>query len=298
MRLRSAIARVPAIGALTRRCLAGARRASWVVGRWGMPAGLSAVNLKEALPTHIPNIAVTADAIDGIILRCAEETPDLLNEVARLAGGPGARTTTSLEFAARVSSDAASDSTLAESFRKYGSDKSTVHDYEKIYSAVLDPASATAVLEIGLGTNNPSVPSTMGVDGSPGASLRAFRDHLPLAQIYGADVDSEILFSEDRIRTVQVDATDAESLRQMWMQVADEFDLIVDDGLHSPHANLRVVLSGLPRLRVGGWLIVEDIGREKRGIWELAGRLLEGDSWETWLIETRSCLAFAVRRAA
>ena len=55
------------------------------------------------------------------------------------------------------------------------------------------------VLEIGLGTNDSKFMSSMGDDGKPGSSIRAFRDYLPNAQIYGADVDRKILFEEELV---------------------------------------------------------------------------------------------------
>src|SRR5262249_45143750 len=98
---------------------------------------------------------------------------------------------------------------LADLFNQYGSDKSSSHDYHLLYAPILAPRrhEPLRLLEIGLGTNNRDVVSTMGINGKPGASLRAFRDFLPRARIFGADIDRRILFSEDRIETYFVDQT-------------------------------------------------------------------------------------------
>jgi hypothetical protein len=62
-----------------------------------------------------------------------------------------------------------------------GSDKATAHDYHKLYSSILaDREGVRSVLEIGMGSNHPDVVSNMGVEGRPGASLRAFRDFCPM----------------------------------------------------------------------------------------------------------------------
>ena len=73
--------------------------------------------------------------------------------------------------------------TLRNLFDFYGSDKGAKHDYELVYSHLLENRQATNldIFEIGLGTNNIDTPSNMGKDGSPGASLRAWRDYFPNA---------------------------------------------------------------------------------------------------------------------
>src|SRR5262249_46148723 len=109
---------------------------------------------------------------------------------------------------------------------KYGSDKSTVHDYHKAYGCILEHRNRIGgILEIGLGTNDASIVSTMGRDGRPGASLKAFRDFLPHAAIFGADIDEKILFNDDRIRTFFVDQTSEESYRQLDKYIPSDLDL-------------------------------------------------------------------------
>lgn len=84
---------------------------------------------------------------------------------------------------------------LGDILSKHKSDKSTQHNYHILYSFILNSLGkdeALNVLEIGLGTNNGSLVSSMGVNGSPGASIRAFKEYLPNSNIYGADIDKEI----------------------------------------------------------------------------------------------------------
>ena len=56
----------------------------------------------------------------------------------------------------------------------------------------------------------------MGPKGKPGASVRAFRDYFTKAQIFGADIDSEILFSEKRIKTYEVDQCSIDSMEKLF----------------------------------------------------------------------------------
>ena len=81
----------------------------------------------------------------------------------------------------------------------YGSDKggkNNQHNFAEYYSEIFynKKDSIKNFLEIGLGSNNPSVPSNMGLDGKPLASLKAWRDYFSNAQIYGGDIDKSTLF--------------------------------------------------------------------------------------------------------
>ena len=99
-------------------------------------------------------------------------------------------------------------------FDKYGSDKGEVnnignpyvwpsHNYADVYELMfrLRKDDVKLVIECGLGTSNPDLKSSMGVNGKPGASLRVWKDYFPNAKILGVDIDKEVLFSENRIET-------------------------------------------------------------------------------------------------
>jgi hypothetical protein len=153
---------------------------------------------------------------------------------------------------------------LGEHFNKYGSDKATSHHYYKVYGSILQDLGINNqlnLLEIGMGTNNPSLLSSMGKNGKPGASLRAFRDALPKSNIFGADVDEAILFTEDRITTVQVDQMDQDSFQKI-SAINSMFDLIIDDGLHSIAGNLNTMIWAMDHIKTGGYIVIEDIAYE------------------------------------
>eukprot|EP00927_Polykrikos_kofoidii_P040709 TRINITY_DN34751_c0_g1_i2.p1 TRINITY_DN34751_c0_g1~~TRINITY_DN34751_c0_g1_i2.p1 ORF type:complete len:163 (-),score=16.10 TRINITY_DN34751_c0_g1_i2:66-554(-) len=92
---------------------------------------------------------------------------------------------------------------LAALMREYGTDK-MLHNYGKVYDFILAPlrCQVRAVLEIGIGTLRPDVPSTMAPTAqawdpslrpySPGGSLRMWRDYFPLARVIGVDIDPEL----------------------------------------------------------------------------------------------------------
>jgi len=185
---------------------------------------------------------------------------------------------------------------LASLFSQYGSDKSSLHDYHLLYGPLLAPCRdrPLRVLEIGVGTNNPDVVSTMGQGGKPGASLRAFRDFLPNAQIFGADVDKRVLFSEERIKTFFVDQTKQASFGDLTVALGcEEFDLIIDDGLHSPNANLATTLFALSALKRGGTFVVEDISDHAVSVWQTIAAIL-GPAYAPTLIHAKDGLLFKI----
>jgi hypothetical protein len=146
----------------------------------------------------------------------------------------------------------------------YGSDKGTrSHNYTTIYSVLFEgrQEQPLRIFELGLGTNNPNLPGSMGVDGIPGASLRGWRELFPHAHVYGADVDRSILFQEDRIKTFYCDQCDAVSIRELWSHadLGGGMDIIVEDGMHTFEANISFLEGSLEHLLPGGIYIIEDI---------------------------------------
>lgn len=246
-----------------------------------------------SLSAYAPYSAGSFHQLSTLTLQAAQETPSLLSTLAARCGAPAPLEMSTEEFWKRF--DQPDVTELAALFRRYGSDKSTIHDYHLVYGAILaDVGEAHALLEVGMGTNNEDVPSHMTADGYPGASLRAFRDHLPSCSVYGADLDSRILFSEDRIRTFQVDQTSASSMRELSAELPRGMDVVIDDGLHSPHANLPVLLLGLEHVRLGGWIVVEDIAPEAVAIWSVVAGLL-GSDHQTFLVKSSKAFLFCVR---
>jgi hypothetical protein len=135
----------------------------------------------------------------------------------------------------------------------------------------------------------------MGVSGKPGASLRAFRDFCPNALIFGADIDRRVLFSEDRISTFYVDQTELATFARLSGELPCDFDLIIDDGLHSPDANINTLTFALPKLKCGGWAVIEDICVDSLSIWQLVTSLLP-PAYKAQIFQADGGLLFAVQR--
>lgn len=137
------------------------------------------------------------------------------------------------------------------------------HNYTTFYYSIFKDLreKQLRVFELGLGTNNINIPSNMGTDGRPGASLYGWADFFPNSRIYGADIDKDILFRTDRITTFYCDQTNPKIIKGMWddPELQEDFDIIIEDGLHTFNANVCFFENSIHKLRSGGYYIIEDI---------------------------------------
>ena len=216
---------------------------------------------------------------EGFIQRIERVDEQRLGGTLKKAFGDGRSLPTRAKFASHfdekfvVRSQRANGSLLASLCDKYGSDKGTegsistpypwpAHTYAQFYEQIFSHCreSITSVLECGIGTNNPTLTSTMGAQGAPGASLRVWRDYFPNANVIGVDIDREILFSDERIATYFVDQTNQQTVREMWVAIGDpEMDLIIDDGLHTFVAARSFFEASVTQLKPAGIYVVEDV---------------------------------------
>ena len=157
------------------------------------------------------------------------------------------------------------DKNLTDLMDHYGSDKGGLkknHNYSDYYQPIFfdKRENIKNILEVGLGTNNIRLPSNMGLQGKPLASLRAWRDYFPNANVYGADIDKEILKNEDKIKTYYVDQTSVISISELFKNIGSvNFDIIIDDGLHEYNANICLFENSFKFLNKQGYYIIEDV---------------------------------------
>jgi hypothetical protein len=141
--------------------------------------------------------------------------------------------------------------------------KTSWHNYTLLYSKILSNIryDNLRIFELGLGTNNINIKSNMGKDGKPGASLYGWSIYCPNSQIFGADIDKNILFQTDRIKTYYCDQLDAQIIKEMWSnpELNEPFDIIIEDGLHEFEANVTFFENSIHKLKQGGYYIIEDI---------------------------------------
>jgi hypothetical protein len=253
------------------------------------------LNILKTFPIYVPNSAGTYKNKSLLTVQSINQIPQILFTLANNYNVNRLITIDIYDFL-NETSDNQFIIQLKEKLDFNGSDKASTHDYHLFYGTILKNYQAPKnILEIGLGTNNVDVVSNMGKDGKPGASLRAFRDYLINSKIYGADIDKSILFSEERINTYFVDQTNANSFEELSKNLPDYFDLIIDDGLHSPNANILTLNFALSKLNEKGWIVIEDILFETELIWKTIPYLLPL-KYSCYLIKTRKCYLFAVQK--
>lgn len=142
---------------------------------------------------------------------------------------------------------------LANLFNKHGCDKSAKHGYDKVYEAEFEHLREEPIniLEVGV---------------FKGASTAAWLEYFPNATIYGIDVfkrvamrDIEVL-QDPRVKVLKADSTSIvvrEKIKEEWPRI--RFDIIIDDGLHTPEANAQTLHNLFPLLKKTGRYYVEDV---------------------------------------
>jgi len=186
---------------------------------------------------------------------------------------------------------------LRKIFDVNSSDKGSYHNYDLVYANLFaDRSSAIEILEIGLGTNNTDTPSNMGRKGVPGASLKSWKEFYPNSNIVGCDIDQRVLFRDERILTYQLDQTSTSSWETLRQTLGErKFDLIIDDGLHAPYANLRTIIEASTLLRKSGLIVIEDVWEPALVVWKIIPDLL-GPTWDVQILKTNRSNLVLIKR--
>jgi hypothetical protein len=164
-------------------------------------------------------------------------------------------------------------------------------NYHHLYSYILNclgKHNTLNILQIGIEQN---------IDTSYiGASLRAFQEYLPFSRIFGADINNNILLSDERIRTSFVDQLNFETFFTLQNTFADPtYDLIIDQGLHSIGANLNTLIFALKKINKNGWIIIEDIGPSFLENWVIVDFVLsQNKEIKTFIIAAKQTFVYAV----
>lgn len=160
---------------------------------------------------------------------------------------------------------------LCEIMHRNLSDKSKGHhNYTKLYDHLFGHYrfDKLKILEIGIGSVNPAVPSNMtggelGKIYKSGASIRGWLEYFPNSEIYCCDIDKNTLyFDNERVKSFYFDQTNETVIKETLKSdlLKDVmFDIIIDDGLHVFSVNCLVMKHLISKVKAGGYYIIEDI---------------------------------------
>ena len=142
---------------------------------------------------------------------------------------------------------------LEQLFNEAGSDKAEKHYYHTVYEPEFEALrnEPINILEVGV---------------FKGDSIKAWLEFFPNATIYGIDIFKRIhpdeieVLNQDRVKWLKCDSTNIavrNQIKKEWPRI--RFDIIIDDGLHTPAANAKTLHNLYPLLKKTGSFYVEDV---------------------------------------
>lgn len=144
--------------------------------------------------------------------------------------------------------------------RNWGGDMSKLGytvPYEKYFSSLAD--ASVSLLEIGI---------------FRGAGLAVWSLYFPNGKIYGADIGTKE-FKKNRSKWESIDSNVFKNLQDLYeldsrnsdmvkLLKLPNFDIIIDDGKHTPEAQYATFCNFFPYLNSGGLYVIEDITKGER----------------------------------
>lgn len=131
---------------------------------------------------------------------------------------------------------------ISEILLKYDTDKvrknGSGHSYGEAYDELLEPYRNKPIMLLEIGVQK-------------GASLLAWKECFPLAEVYGVDIVDERKYLSDSVHFILSDIKS--------YQTDKTFDVIIDDGSHQFEDVDFVVRNYIDKLNPGGVLIIEDV---------------------------------------
>jgi len=113
----------------------------------------------------------------------------------------------------------------------------------------------------------------------------------------GFDVETRILFQDERIETYYIDQQDLQKyMGVMTCSKEDWPNLFIDDRLHSPFANINSLLCFMQLSSPNSYLVIEDIPERSEEVWVLVYSLISGAKFTAWMYDsTLRGVAFVVQ---
>jgi len=131
---------------------------------------------------------------------------------------------------------------------KYGCDRhpGAKHSYTPYYENLFKERKNTIgkLLEIGVGGH---------------AGLRMWRDYFSNAIIYGAEIDPDRVYNEERIKVFHCDQSQKKDLEDLISKFGRDFDIVIDDGSHKTQDQIFTCVTLMPLLNKDCVYIIEDV---------------------------------------
>lgn len=70
---------------------------------------------------------------------------------------------------------------------------------------------------------------------------------------------------------------------------------MIDDGLHSPNANLNSLLFFKNKVRKGGYIVIEDISFETEKLWLTVSAIVEKE-FKSAFVKTKNAYVFVLQK--
>jgi len=144
-------------------------------------------------------------------------------------------------------------SELGDLFNKYECDKTKKHMYDRIYGPALEKFKDQEINILEVGVFN-------------GHSTEAFHEFLPKANLYGLDIFVRTkatdlpCYKKDRTDYIKGSSIEPSVTSQIIKKFGNiKFDIIIDDGLHTPQANKMTFRYLSPFLKEDGVFFIEDV---------------------------------------
>ena len=137
------------------------------------------------------------------------------------------------------------------------------HNYIKIYKLLFDRFSISEVkniLEIGLGFILKDSNTAFSKDNyKHGNSLRMWRDYFTEASVYGIDINKNLMFTENRIKTFVANQNSEQDLQLVMDKIDTKLDIIIDDGSHMGEHQVFSFIHLNKHLSDNGIYVIEDV---------------------------------------
>jgi hypothetical protein len=224
-----------------------------------------------SLYSHYPQSAGNQKILSKIALNSAFKYESSLNELYLKINDKSLNPIINAEALITNKRGDALASEIGLMLEMMGSDKSTKNNYHLIYGYIFEKYNIRSLIEVGIGSNNESIPSNMGKKGIPGASIKAFSKFVS-ESVIGLDYDKSILFQDKNIYTYFVDQLSKKTFDEL--PSFNNIDLAIDDGLHVQSANINTLSYFIDKISESGVIVIEDIPLRAIDSWIIINEIL------------------------